>query len=99
MECSICYENIKDKRTLKCDHSFCKRCISKWIEKSNSCPCCRTKIVVKCHMCRNGCSQCMIGKINIYELFNELDEYFHNKNQTAINETLHLIDLCRSIGC
>ena len=99
MECSICFENIKDKKTLNCEHSFSNRCISKWIEKSNSCPCCRKKIVVKCHMCKNGCSQCMIGKINISELFNELDEYFYNKNQTAINETLQLLELCRSIGC
>ena len=97
MECSICFENIKDKTTLKCDHSFCNLCISKWIEKSNSCPCCRTKIVVECNMCKNGCSQCMIAKINISELLNELDEYIYNNNQTSINDTLQMLELYRSV--
>ena len=99
MECPICYENITDKRTLSCKHSFCNFCISKWIDKSNSCPCCRTKIMVKCNMCRNGCNQCMIGKINVSELLNDLNEYFYNHNHNAFNETLQLLEMCGIIGC
>lgn len=42
--CPICLDNYKDKeykRTLKCDHTFHKKCIDKWIKKHNSCPICR----------------------------------------------------------
>ena len=42
--CPICLDNYKDKeykRTLKCGHTFHKKCIDKWIKKHNSCPICR----------------------------------------------------------
>jgi hypothetical protein len=40
-ECSICYEEIKDKISLECNHSFCKECIYRWVVKSGTCPMCR----------------------------------------------------------
>ncbi len=39
MDCSICYEDLKDPTILSCNHSFCTGCISKW--KSKTCPLCR----------------------------------------------------------
>lgn len=44
MICTICRNNIKSKRSLKCGHIFCKICINKWLKKSNNCPNCRTYI-------------------------------------------------------
>ena len=44
MICTICRNNIKSKKALKCDHIFCKTCINKWLKKSNNCPNCRTYI-------------------------------------------------------
>ncbi len=41
-DCSICYNEINDKTTLGCNHSFCKECIYRWITKSGTCPMCRT---------------------------------------------------------
>lgn len=43
-ECSICYEEIKNKVSLECNHSFCKDCIYRWIVKAGNCPMCRTTV-------------------------------------------------------
>jgi hypothetical protein len=43
--CCICMENKKLNVQLKCNHTFCKTCIKKWlIEKSNTCPTCRREV-------------------------------------------------------
>ena len=41
--CIICYELIEEEETtLKCKHSFHKKCLDRWIdEDKNSCPTCR----------------------------------------------------------
>ena len=50
-ECGICYDEIRDKVTLECNHSYCNECISGWQNSSskdkNLCPFCRKKIVIK----------------------------------------------------
>ncbi len=40
-ECSICYDEIKNKVSLECNHSFCRDCIYRWVVKSGNCPMCR----------------------------------------------------------
>ena len=40
-QCQICLENINEKYFTKCNHIFCKSCITKWLLKNNSCPTCR----------------------------------------------------------
>ena len=43
--CCICMENKKLNVQLKCNHTFCKMCIKKWLtEESNVCPICRTEV-------------------------------------------------------
>lgn len=46
IKCSICIENIldKDKHITKCEHTFHKECIDKWLESNNKCPYCRTEL-------------------------------------------------------
>lgn len=39
--CSICFDSIDDKTTLKCKHSFCLTCIRRWLKDHDSCPMCR----------------------------------------------------------
>lgn len=41
MICSICYEEVNDIFITKCNHSFCKACLNKWLMQKNSCPLCR----------------------------------------------------------
>jgi hypothetical protein len=53
LQCSICIEDIKIKKTLvlDCSHAFCKKCIQIWIKTQSSighkieCPMCRQHIV------------------------------------------------------
>ena len=52
MDCVICLNPIKNKYTLDCSHSFCFKCINKWLKTPrirygqvigyNNCPICRT---------------------------------------------------------
>jgi hypothetical protein len=40
-KCSICLDEIVEKSRLdKCEHEFCRECIDKWAEFSNTCPLC-----------------------------------------------------------
>ena len=39
-ECSICYEKKKSVK-LKCNHEFCKTCLSEWSMRTINCPLCR----------------------------------------------------------
>ena len=42
-ECPICYENKKTVE-LKCNHEFCKSCITQWIFNQISCSVCREDV-------------------------------------------------------
>ncbi|XP_046571378.1 uncharacterized protein LOC124279581 [Haliotis rubra] len=49
LTCSICFEMYTDPCTLKCDHTFCRKCVTSYIQtrpdavqsKTIPCPCCR----------------------------------------------------------
>lgn len=42
--CVICMSTVKNKANIdSCKHEFCRKCIVKWAETENSCPCCRKK--------------------------------------------------------
>lgn len=43
-ECSICFNLIKKKIILNCNHYYCDHCIKEWVKRSNLCPMCRTEI-------------------------------------------------------
>jgi len=50
MECSVCYDDIKNTCKLICGHSFCMSCIKKWYLKSEdqpTCPMCRKRLYFK----------------------------------------------------
>lgn len=45
MECIICFENLIDECKINCNHSFCKTCLYRWINKRKvTCPICRNEI-------------------------------------------------------
>lgn len=45
-ECAICYDALTNEVSLRCGHTFCRRCIDRWTQtQSNSsrCPMCRER--------------------------------------------------------
>ena len=50
-ECPICleiFEELEDDSllcTLKCGHSYHKKCVNEWLSKDSTCPSCRTIIL------------------------------------------------------
>lgn len=45
--CVICQDLVLHATTLHCSHTFCRSCIQKWLQKSQICPVCRSKITQK----------------------------------------------------
>lgn len=45
--CPICQDKFSNPVILKCKHTFCQDCVCMWLDKENSCPMCRAKILVK----------------------------------------------------
>lgn len=39
--CTICQEVFDEPNRINCGHTFCKDCLTSWIDKSNKCPMCR----------------------------------------------------------
>lgn len=40
-ECSICYEVKRNTVNTRCNHVYCRRCITKWCKTHSECPMCR----------------------------------------------------------
>lgn len=47
MECSICLEQIDERRilTTQCGHNFHISCLKKWLRMNDSCPVCRNDLI------------------------------------------------------
>jgi len=58
LECIICSDDITFKTTLMCKHSFCTKCIFKWMTASETCPLCRSNIIIKNKNDTNLCTIC-----------------------------------------
>ena len=61
-QCSICLNDVRDKVSLKCEHSFCYECLVKWCATKETCPLCRSKITQLNEMNRSLPNQRMIAK-------------------------------------
>ncbi|CAF1355014.1 unnamed protein product [Adineta ricciae] len=45
--CSICHQPFQDPQYTPCDDTFCRRCITQWIQTQNtSCPICRKSLSI-----------------------------------------------------
>ena len=43
-DCAIClcpFDDEQDVRLLRCSHLFHAACIDEWLERANTCPCCK----------------------------------------------------------
>ena len=41
LKCSICTDPYEEPVHLSCQHTFCRRCIQRWLDGQSSCPTCR----------------------------------------------------------
>ena len=39
--CVICFQLPNNPVALKCNHCFCRQCVSRWLKENNTCPICR----------------------------------------------------------
>ncbi|KAL5111291.1 E3 ubiquitin-protein ligase TRIM13 [Taenia crassiceps] len=46
LECSICCSRYDDPHSLPCLHTFCRKCITGWLNKKAECPTCREHCTV-----------------------------------------------------
>ena len=44
LECSVCYNDIKEGKTLSCEHTFCAKCLDEWFKRKRNCPMCRKPV-------------------------------------------------------
>jgi hypothetical protein len=45
-ECAICLQpHAARAAQLRCGHTFCRACVSEWLERARTCPICRTDVV------------------------------------------------------
>ena len=46
LECNVCTDVFLDPVTTPCGHTFCKECLSRAVDVRNTCPVCRTVLLV-----------------------------------------------------
>ncbi|XP_077368670.1 tripartite motif containing 108 [Festucalex cinctus] len=47
LTCPICFTFFTDPVTLLCGHSFCRTCLTKFLDLQSQCPCCRASVASK----------------------------------------------------
>ncbi len=76
--CSICYTIFKEPFTISCGHTFCKKCITKWLKINEICPICKRN----CYELPEG--ENIIIK-SISEKYRENENGNGNRNQTIVS--------------
>ncbi len=106
-DCSICTEaTVRDDVLLHCSHTFHYKCISKWLDRSNECPVCRSGVCFsvaaqnKRFLCFVKAKDILNGLILVEDIFgNELCmkfvyQHYLPKFHSAENRDLkHLLDI------
>ncbi|XP_067673002.1 E3 ubiquitin-protein ligase TRIM71-like [Haliotis asinina] len=102
LTCSICFEMYMDPCTLRCDHTFCRKCVTSYIQtrrdavqsKTIPCPCCRqdTKVPDPSRPVEEGAGQ-IKPSIVIKGL---IDTY---RSEVVVQETLSACcTICQNLG-
>lgn len=89
MECYICLNVIKrrNKKTLICEHSFCKKCIERWETSA--------KIQKKlCTSCKYGCIEC---QPRLETVMHDIEKHMRNHHYDALRDSLNLLEIVKSI--
>ncbi|PWN36728.1 LON-domain-containing protein [Meira miltonrushii] len=60
MECQLCYMLLYQPLTTPCGHTFCRRCFSRSLDHSTSCPLCRTDMPPFSFFQEHPCSSTLV---------------------------------------
>lgn len=86
--CPICLDFIKNKMILDCNHIFCKKCISKWMDKNDFCPVCKQHMTINYNF-------------EIYLIHNNTENaiQFNSSSDCLIDQLFYNIDQFQDIEC
>ena len=54
LDCQVCYSLILDPLTIRCGHTFCRKCVASVLDHSNLCPVCRRSIDMSLHTVKSA---------------------------------------------
>ena len=86
-ECLICLDLLVEPCTTMCGHTFCKRCLIKYLEKEQKCPMCRKPIFQSPETLSTNFVLENIIKEKYPNQYNERLKSILNENQNNINES------------
>ena len=82
-QCSICYSDIVSRSTpFTCQHSYCTECINSWMERSPTCPTCRTGLSPHNTFTPNIIQSLQASYVAEYQ---RIHDYITNSNNLNIN--------------
>jgi hypothetical protein len=92
--CTICLDDIKQIKRLHCSHSFCSKCISKWIhiEQKDTCPLCREFLYIEEEY--DAFEFCLYNKLLTIVVYYEYHIDSTNTNNTELIEYIEKIMFC-----
>lgn len=93
-QCSICYSNIISRSTpFTCQHSYCTQCINSWMERSHTCPNCRSGLSP-----HNTPTIIQSLQYNYVAEYQRIHNYITNSNNPNINSRLYLNYISNNIN-
>ncbi|XP_071943936.1 uncharacterized protein [Antedon mediterranea] len=105
LECSICNERLEDPKSLNCHHSFCLKCLEKWVNTNNgelTCPTCRESHTIPVGGLQKLAPNTLIN--NLIEIIQRHESTYCNKlfdmiDELETNPALSSDDECMDLSC
>ena len=92
--CNICLGEMKTFVFVLCGHSFHKECISEWLSKQQTCPCCRVSLKSKDIQEELNNTEQQINDYNNIIITNEFIEWFFEMARIYIDmSNICLLDM------
>ena len=60
LECQVCYNLMLDPTTTPCGHTFCRRCLTRILDHSRSCPVCRNGLFLPPSLSRHPSNKYLV---------------------------------------